>query len=112
MNKVSKAISKFILITATLMCSVQYADATTKEVTLNEFNKAFLDTCGVVENEEANEDDLGKIFFPKDATGDNRQYITYEGNPCYDLKYMVDNKIIQEDGNNVIKFSEGGGVII
>ena len=89
--------------------------SSTKEITLNDFNKEFLDKCGVVDDTTTDvmtNDDFGKIFFPKDATEDNRQYITYNKNPIYDFKRMADNKITQINSLDVIKFSERGGTII
>ena len=109
----NKILINFLLTTTVLMYSTHAIATMTKEIDIDDFSKEFLDTCGVVDSEnELESDDFGKIFFPKDATGKDRQYITYEDSPCFDLQTMVNNnKITQIDDYDVIKFPEGGVII-
>ena len=73
MKNFNRAISKLLLIATTIICSTQYVEASTKEITLNDFNKAFLDKCGVINDTTTDvmtNNDFGKIFYPLNATGD------------------------------------------
>ena len=96
-----KILSKLMLYNILTICSLYAGEEKTEPIDICDFTKEFLDTCGV-------ESSNGAIFFPKDATGNNRQWLTYENNKCYDLQNRI-MKTITNSNTNLINPEGGGG---
>ena len=81
-----------------------YTEEKIKKIGLRDFNKTFLDTCGVEDGVAVTNDNFGRLFYPLGATGNDREWLMYENSPCYDLKLMIDNKIYKNNNAYLINF--------